>query len=66
MTYEANNFTLEAITWPKHNLQILAKDGRLANMVRAVHQIAENLKKDDQDDEPGTDEEGEEEQGTST
>jgi hypothetical protein len=66
VTYEANNFTLEAITWPKHNLQILAKDGRLANMVRAVHQIAENLKKDDQDDEPGTDEEGEEEQGTST
>jgi|EP01043_Picozoa_sp_COSAG02_P041798 hypothetical protein len=65
-TYEANNFTLEAITSRRHDMQILAKDGRLANMVHAVHQIAENLKKDDQDDEPHTDEEGEEEQGTST
>lgn len=54
-TYEANNFTLEAIDWPKHNLQILAKDGRLANMVRAVHQIAENLEKNGQDDEPDAD-----------
>lgn len=53
--YEANKFTFEAVTYQKHNLMLLAHEGRLRNMVRAAYQISQNLT---------ADEDGEEEAGT--
>jgi hypothetical protein len=52
LMYEANKFTIEPVSWPRHDLMILSKEGRLANMCRAVHQIGENLKEagDNEDD----------------
>jgi len=49
-TYEANKFTFEPVTYPKHNLMLLAKEGRLRNMVRAAYQISQNVTVDEDDE----------------